>query len=229
MPRVTTAPSVPLTTDRERAGELAVQRDLTRHLPALLAHARRLTQSRVESDDLVQAAVLRALSFARTFEAGTNLKAWLHQVLESVFLSGCRRRLRERRALSALQTDPSAWVRREVVALSSELSPPVKSALSSLPDCFSEVVRLVDVEELSYRDAATRLGVPLGTIMSRLHRGRRLLARALGPSEASTLGVSDVHALEQANTRAPRKTPARTATGVAVLETASATPSAAAA
>jgi RNA polymerase sigma-70 factor, ECF subfamily len=205
MPRVATSPSVlhsavagsaSLTSlafhecapQSESAGERAVRRALVAHLPRLVGHARRLTQNVADGDDLVQATVLRALSFASTFVPGTNLGAWLHRVLESVFLSGCRRRTRERRALSALEADPCAWVQREHTPSMSELSPPVEAALSKLPPCFGEVVRLVDVEELSYRDAATRLEVPLGTIMSRLHRGRRLLARALGDG---TSGVAD--------------------------------------
>jgi RNA polymerase sigma-70 factor, ECF subfamily len=163
----------------ESEGERAVRRALVSHLPRLVGHARRLTQNGDDGDDLVQATVVRALSFANTFVPGTNVGAWLHRVLESVFLSGCRRRTRERRALAALDADPCAWVRREHAPSMSELSPPVEAALSKLPPCFGEVVRLVDVQELSYRDAAIRLEVPLGTIMSRLHRGRRLLARAL--------------------------------------------------
>lgn len=155
------------------------RRDLLRHLPALFAHARRLARDPTDSEDLVQATVVRALSFAATFTPGTNLRAWLHQVLDSVFLSGCRRRTRERRALSALESDPCAWVRPESVAPMLALSPPVEAALSRLPPCFAEVVRLVDVEDVSYRDAALRLDVPLGTVMSRLHRGRRSLAQAL--------------------------------------------------
>ena len=205
MPRVATSPSVvhsavarpavraclafhPRAPLSESEGERAVRRGLVSHLPRLLGHARRLTQNVADSDDLVQATVLRALSFANSFVPGTNLGAWLHRVLESVFLSGCRRRTRERRALGALDVDPCAWVRREHAPPMSELSPPVEAALSKLPPCFGEVVRLVDVEELSYRDAATRLEVPLGTVMSRLHRGRRLLARTLSDG---TFDVAD--------------------------------------
>jgi RNA polymerase sigma-70 factor (ECF subfamily) len=194
MPRLAALPPSPAGPDEsltrnasiERAalGTLVVHRDLARHLPSLFAHARRLTRSAVESDDLVQAAVLRALSFARTFEPGTNLKAWLHQVLESVFLSACRRRTRERRALLALEGDPCAWIRSERLPAMCGLSPPVESALARLPGSFAAVVRLVDVDELSYREAATRLDVPLGTVMSRLHRGRRLLAHALAENPA---------------------------------------------
>ena len=164
---------------------LVVRRGLPSHLPALRAHARRLTRSSAESEDLVQASVLRALTFAETFTPGTNLRAWLHQILDSVFLTSCRRRARERRALSTLEADPCAWTRHDAAPPMRSLSAPVQSALSGLPECFREVVRLIDVEELSYRDVADRLDVPLGTVMSRLHRGRRLLKSRLGPAEAA--------------------------------------------
>jgi RNA polymerase sigma-70 factor (ECF subfamily) len=164
-----------------------VRRDLVRHLPSLVAHARRLTRDRDQADDLVQAAVLRSLVFADSFAAGTNLKGWLHQVLESVFLSGCRRRGRERRALLGMESDPCAWFRRDALPAMNELSPPVASALERLPAGYRDVVRLVDVQELSYRDAATELSVPLGTVMSRLHRGRRLLAETLAGTAPNEL------------------------------------------
>jgi len=124
------------------------------------------------------------MAFASSFEPGTNVKAWLHQVLESVFLSSCRRRVRERRALDALGSDPCAWTRGDDAPVMRALSRPVTSALEQLPPTFRDVVRLVDVEELSYKDAATELSVPLGTVMSRLHRARRLLATALADPPA---------------------------------------------
>lgn len=164
---------------------LVVRRGLISHLPALRAHAHRLTRSPAETEDLVQASVLRALTFAETFTPGTNLRAWLHQILDSVFLTGCRRRVRERRALSTLELDPCAWTRHDQAPPMRSMSASVQSALSGLPECFREVVRLIDVEELSYRDAADRLEVPLGTVMSRLHRGRRLLKSRLGPAVAA--------------------------------------------
>jgi RNA polymerase sigma-70 factor (ECF subfamily) len=146
----------------------------------LVSHARRLTRDRGEAEDLVQATALRALAFAGSYQPGTNLKGWLHQVLDSVFVSGCRRRMRERRALIGMESDPCAWFRHDALPAMRELSPPVASALARLPAGYRDVVRLVDVEELSYRDAASELAVPLGTVMSRLHRGRRLLAENLG-------------------------------------------------
>lgn len=157
----------------------SVRRGLLVHRPALFAHARRLTGHRAEAEDVLHDTFCRALEFAHGFVAGTNVKAWLHQVLQSVFLTRCRRRTRERRTLDAAFHDPCSWMRAEHSPSMLELSPPVQSALAALPSGFREVVRLVDVEDRSYRDAASALAVPLGTVMSRLHRGRRLLASAL--------------------------------------------------
>ena len=127
---------------------------------------------------------MRALAFAWSFEPGTNVRAWLHQVLESVFVSQCRRRSRERRAFEALGRDPCAWTHKDAAPAMLALSPRVGRALGALPVAFGDVVRLVDIEEHPYRDAAEKLQVPLGTVMSRLFRGRRLLAAALSDDEA---------------------------------------------
>jgi RNA polymerase sigma-70 factor (ECF subfamily) len=105
-----------------------------------------------------------------------------------VFLSHCRRNKREQRALDNLHRDPCAWVHSDPPSAMASLSPKPARALASLSAGYQQVVRLVDLEGLSYREAAERLDVPVGTVMSRLHRGRRLLAGLLGeaPATAST-------------------------------------------
>lgn len=156
------------------------------HRASLMAHARRLTKSPADAEDLLQDTAVRALSFAESFEAGSNARAWLHQILQSVFVTRCRRRGRERRGLEALTFDPCTWVHTDALPEMGELSPRVEQALMRLPSGFRDAVRLVDVLDLSYKDAARSLEVPLGTVMSRLHRGRRMLATALadvGPSQ----------------------------------------------
>jgi RNA polymerase sigma-70 factor (ECF subfamily) len=163
---------------------LAVRNGLTEHLPSLRAHAFRRARSRQEASDIVQEAALRALTFAWSFDPGTNVRAWLHQVLESVFMSQCRKRTRERRAFEALGRDPCAWTQKDATPAMLALSPRVGRALEALPAGFRDAVQLVDIEELPYRDAAERLSVPVGTVMSRLFRGRRLLASALSENEA---------------------------------------------
>ncbi len=156
-------------------------------LPGLRARAMTLCKRRSDADDLVQDTVLRALRFEAGYERDTNLRGWLQQILFSVFITRCRKTSRERRALNVLTTDPCAWTQMEAPAPGRQsLTRPVSRALEALPRQFSAVVRLVDLEERSYKDAAQQLSVPVGTVMSRLFRGRRLLAEALAerPSTA---------------------------------------------
>jgi RNA polymerase sigma-70 factor (ECF subfamily) len=123
--------------------------------------------------------VVRALSFEASYLENTNLRAWLLQILFSVFITRCRRVGRERRALDGLMRDPCAWTTPEQLTSAPGLTQPVLVALERLPVQFSKVVRLVDLEEHSYKDATATLEVPVGTVMSRLFRARRLLAQAL--------------------------------------------------
>ncbi|MCA9629466.1 MAG: sigma-70 family RNA polymerase sigma factor [Myxococcales bacterium] len=146
---------------------------------ALDARALRLTRNPVEAQDLVQETWMRALRFEASYQVGTNLKAWLNQVLFSVFVTRCRKLKRERRALDSLGSDPCAWTQRDPEPVVKSLSRSVQGALDSIPSQFASAVTLVDIEEKSYKEAASQLGVPVGTVMSRLFRGRRLLAGML--------------------------------------------------
>ncbi len=146
----------------------------------LYMHAWRLTRSNVKAEDLVQDTIERALRFEDRFEPGSNLRAWLHHMMFNVFISTCRQRKRESKAMDVLRQDPCAWTAMQrSVESDGQLSPATKRAMDTLPPQFRETLRLVDLEELPYRDAARKLGIPVGTVMSRLHRGRRLLAEAL--------------------------------------------------
>jgi RNA polymerase sigma-70 factor, ECF subfamily len=147
--------------------------------PELFGRALRMSRSAVAAEDLVQDTVERALRFEAQYRPGTNLKAWVHQILFSVFITKCRRGRRERRALDVLYSDPNAWTAAPAVSEMTALSPPTLRALDAIPDVYREAVVRVDIEEMSYKDAADKIGVPVGTVMSRLHRGRRLLAKAL--------------------------------------------------
>ncbi|HMJ15978.1 MAG TPA: sigma-70 family RNA polymerase sigma factor [Polyangiaceae bacterium] len=148
-------------------------------VPALRARALKLCLNPVEAQDLVQDAVERALRFEATYQPGTNLRAWAQQVLFSVFASRCRRLRRERRALSTLMCDPCAWTAQDAPPHMSQLPPKLERLLASLPPHFAAVLRLVDLRECSYKEAALELGVPMGTVMSRLFRARRMLADTL--------------------------------------------------
>jgi RNA polymerase sigma-70 factor (ECF subfamily) len=155
--------------------------DLSLVLPSLRARATRLARSRAEAEDLLQETVLRALRFESTFERGTNLRAWMHQILESVFISSCRRRARERSALGRFAQDPTLSAAMSPEPVLRLVSDRVDVALRSLPKKFREVVDLVDLGDHTYREAADALGVPVGTVMSRLFRARRMLCLALTP------------------------------------------------
>lgn len=152
--------------------------ELSTYLPELRRRALRLTRNATHADDLVQDTIERALAFSGSFEQGTNLRGWLHQILFSVFVSGYRKRTRERRALSRLAVDPVAWRPATVPAPDQlrTLTAPSQARLASMPTAYRSVVELVDMSDYSYREAADRLELPLGTVMSRLHRGRKMLA-----------------------------------------------------
>jgi RNA polymerase sigma-70 factor (ECF subfamily) len=152
---------------------------LVAHLPGLMTHAQSLCRNQDRAQDLVQNTVLRALRFEATFQTGSNLRAWLHQVLVSVFIGNYRSSKRERRALSRFGADPCSWVSDRATLVTRELSPRVQQALNQLPTPFAEVVRSVDLQGQGYQDTADAAGIPLGTVMSRLFRGRKLLRAAL--------------------------------------------------
>lgn len=149
---------------------------LAEQLPALQAHAIKLVRDRAEATDLVQDTIERALRFEHSYQEGTNLRGWLHQILFSVFITRCRRQRRERNALSALGTDPCEWTHDGAVMADAELSPGLQRALATLGEGFRDVLLKVDLNEQSYREVADELGVPVGTVMSRVFRARRKLA-----------------------------------------------------
>ncbi|APR83099.1 RNA polymerase sigma factor [Minicystis rosea] len=167
-----------------RAKKFVPSPELCRGLEAmrseLFGHALKLTRAPEAAEDLVQDTVVRAISFQHCFQRGTNLRAWAHQILFSIFITRCRRSRLERKAMELLTFAPGAWTlperRPEMVAL----SPTMARAMAALPINFRAAIVLVDIEEMSYKDAATLLGVPVGTVMSRLHRGRAQLAELMG-------------------------------------------------
>jgi RNA polymerase sigma-70 factor (ECF subfamily) len=159
---------------------LELRAGLIELLPELRARAMRLCGERAAADDIAQDSLERALRFADQYQRGTNLRAWAFQILFSVFVTRWRRRRRERNALENLATDPCAWTVPAGFTPPDRgagfLTPSTQRKLDALPAGFRAVVVMVDIEERTYRDAARELGVPVGTVMSRLHRGRKLLA-----------------------------------------------------
>jgi RNA polymerase sigma-70 factor (ECF subfamily) len=175
-----TSPKRPRQHDSELRSRLAA------YWPDLYNRALRLSRNDAVAQDVLQDTFERALRFEGQYEPNSNLRAWLQRILLSVFVTRCRRLRRERRALENLTNDPCSWTLPDAFPSTQALSPTVARALGSLPEAFRRAVELVDLADLSYRDAATVLGVPLGTVMSRLHRGRRMLAEALRPAVEST-------------------------------------------
>jgi RNA polymerase sigma-70 factor (ECF subfamily) len=161
------------------------------HLDALFGAAYRLTRNPRDAEDLVQEAMLRAYRFWDSFERDSNCKAWLFKILTNTFINDYQKKKRSREVLnaavseqratdgvlvherSAAQRDP------EDILLDRTLSDDVARALDALPDDFRLAVVLCDVEGFSYREIAEIMECPVGTVMSRLYRGRRLLRRAL--------------------------------------------------
>ncbi|MEO7328676.1 MAG: sigma-70 family RNA polymerase sigma factor [Minicystis sp.] len=159
---------------------LELRRDLAALRPELFGRALRMARSAQVAEDLVQDTIERALRFETTYQPGTNVRAWANQILFSVFMTRCRRGRRERSALNVLSTDPCAWTLPERAGPEMlRLSPPVEKALKSLPIGFRKTVVLIDIEELPYKAVAKRMRVPVGTVMSRLHRARRMLAETI--------------------------------------------------
>ncbi|HRG97860.1 MAG TPA: sigma-70 family RNA polymerase sigma factor [Polyangiaceae bacterium] len=159
-----------------------LRRGLATLCPELRGRALRLARDAALADDLVQETVVRALRFEGQYRFGTNLRAWAYQILFSVFVTRYRRARRERNALRHLASDLDAWPHHEPFTSPERAGGLTRSTaeqLSALPPAFREVIVRVDLGDATYREAAAELGVPLGTVMSRLHRGRRLLADAM--------------------------------------------------
>lgn len=172
------------------------RQELERCLPALRVRALKLCLNDSEAQDLVQDTIVRALCFQSTFREGTNLKAWTQQVLFSVFVTRCRKARRERRALETFGTDPNAWLAAKTTIVPQELPPRMGRALASLSPDFRAVLGLIELREMSYREAAAVLEVPVGTVMSRLFRARRQFALALGePMVSPSAPAVDVPAV----------------------------------
>ncbi|MBI2896054.1 MAG: sigma-70 family RNA polymerase sigma factor [Deltaproteobacteria bacterium] len=168
--------------------EVAFREQALSLLDALYGTAVRLTHSPAEAEDLVQETVMRAYASFEHFEQGTNCRAWLFRILMNTFINGYRRRRRERVLLDT-SVDPllaekllSAAQRRAgrpIDMADSAMADEVDRALRELPPEYRAVVLLVDVSELSYKEVAQVVGCPLGTVMSRLHRARRMLSKRL--------------------------------------------------
>jgi RNA polymerase sigma-70 factor (ECF subfamily) len=165
------------------------EREVMPLLQGMYSSAYRLTRNAADAEDLVQETYLRAYRGFHQFQPGTNLKAWLYRILMNTFINSYRKRQREPQTISEDEiedwylysrmarggTEPSA----ETTVIESLPDEDVQDALAALPEQFREAVMLADVEGFSYKEIADIMGVPIGTVMSRLHRGRKALEKAL--------------------------------------------------
>jgi RNA polymerase sigma-70 factor, ECF subfamily len=149
--------------------------------------ARRLTQSATEAEDLVQEAYVRAFRSWEQYRPGTNLRAWLLRIVHNLAIDASRKRARTPQTEPVEEGDYYLYNRlggaqapdESEVALERLSQGNVVTALAALPHQYRDTVVLVDLAEFSYQDAADILDVPIGTVMSRLHRGRRMLKTSL--------------------------------------------------
>jgi RNA polymerase sigma-70 factor, ECF subfamily len=161
------------------------------HMDMLYAVALRHTRNVADAQDLTQNTVVKALRFHNKFEKGTYIKAWLLTILRNTFINEYRRKVRRPSfvELSGLEpaadTSPDPDIGYEPAEINSSelmelLDDEVKEAIESLPDDFRNAVIMADLEDMSYKEIAAAMKCPLGTVMSRLYRGRKLLREKLG-------------------------------------------------
>jgi len=150
--------------------------ELLPQLRSLFGAAYRMTGNAHDAEDLVQETFLRAYRALDRFQSGSNARAWLHTILQRVRTDAFRRKRRRPETVELLGEGPAIAPAQDALASGRE---DLERALLGLPETFRTAVVLRDVQELSYAEIAATLGVPVGTVMSRIHRGRSLLREAL--------------------------------------------------
>ena len=167
------------------------QRDALPLLDSLYAGALRMTRNPADAEDLVQETMMRAYRSFERFEEGTNLKAWLFRIMTNAYINTYRKKQREPLKVShdeiedfdlyreLKQHDPQWDATPENIVLSNLVDSDIIEAIDDLPEQFRLAVVLSDVEGFSYAEMAEIMDVPLGTVMSRLHRGRKALQKRL--------------------------------------------------
>jgi RNA polymerase sigma-70 factor (ECF subfamily) len=184
---VADASPVELTEDERRR----FQADALPLLDSLYGAALRMTRNPQDAEDLVQETMLRAYRAFDRFEAGTNLKAWLFRILTNAYINTYRKRQREPQKVSADEVeefdlyqelkshDTQFEATPESIVLDSLVDSDIIDAIEDLPEQFRLAVVLSDIEGFSYAEMAEIMDVPMGTVMSRLHRGRKALQKRL--------------------------------------------------
>ncbi|HPB44751.1 MAG TPA: sigma-70 family RNA polymerase sigma factor [Microthrixaceae bacterium] len=166
--------------------------DTAPYVDALYGAARRMTRNTADAEDLMQETFLRAFRAYDRFEQGTNLKAWLYRILTNTYINSYRAKQRRPQESDLADVEDLYLYRRLGGVETSQIGRSaedqlmdlltegeVKEAIESLPENFRMPVLLADVEGFSYKEIAEILDVPIGTVMSRLHRGRKALQKSL--------------------------------------------------
>ncbi|KSU64789.1 RNA polymerase [Arthrobacter sp. NIO-1057] len=177
-------------TESEAQRRERFERDAMEYVDQLYSAALRMARNPTDAEDLVQEAYTKAYSAFHQYKPGTNLKAWLYRILTNTYINLYRKRQREPlrtstdtvedwQMASAMEHSPTGLRSAEVEALDHLPDSDVKAALQAIGEDFRMAVYFVDVEGFSYKEASDILGVPIGTVMSRLHRGRKNLRELL--------------------------------------------------
>lgn len=175
---------------KSRKEEEAFEEEALEHMSSLYSAALRFTRHERDAEDLVQDTMLKAFRFFHRYERNTNIKAWLFKILYNIFVNKYRQKNRERSVFMEMEQEANLKkvYSQEILRQSREpeaeffsqmLSDEVKHALDTLPGEFRMVVVLADLQGFSYKEIANIMECPIGTVMSRLYRGRRMLQEVL--------------------------------------------------
>lgn len=178
----------PLMTHQKDEKQLTFEREALPHTDLLYNYALRMTNNPADAQDLVQETYLKAYRFWDKYELGTNIRAWLFRILKNSYINRYRKESKEPETVdfddvqgyfTSVRLESSSSGDPQEAVFNNLLEDDVSKAIADLPDDFRTVVILCDIEGLTYEEIADFVDCPLGTVRSRLHRGRRLLRQRL--------------------------------------------------